>query len=219
VAAAPTAGETNACAHGDVAANQVLLIGDSFFASSHQITAYLEDAARSAAALPPGERYRDNSRLTENALALAGNGIAAQYSAGVAEAAAQVVIMNGGGADVLLGACDTADASCPVIAEAAAAARDLLAEMAADGVLHVVYAFYPDPGDTSVRAKMDALRPLVETVCESAGVACRWLDLRAIFAGHYAEYIQADGLNPTAAGSEATARAVWAVMQEYCIAQ
>jgi hypothetical protein len=214
-----SAGDAAVCAHGNVPANEVLLIGDSFFASGHQITAYLEDAARSGAALSAGERYRDNSRLTENALALGGNGIAAQYAAGVAEAAVQVVIMNGGGADVLLGSCDTPDASCPVIAEAAAAADELLSELATDGTRHVVYAFYPDPVDTNVRAKMDALRPLVETACQSAGPACHWLDLRAIFAGHYAEYIQPDGLNPTAEGARATAQAIWAVMQQSCLAQ
>jgi hypothetical protein len=106
-----------------------------------------------------------------------------------------------------------------VIADAAAAARDLLAEMAADGVLHVVYAFYPDPMDASLRAEMDALRPLVETACESSAVACHWLDLRTIFADHYPEYLQADGLNPSAAGSRATAQAIWSVMQQYCVAQ
>lgn len=211
--------ETSACVHGEVAANQVLLIGDSFFASTHQITAYLEDTARGASVLAAGERYRDNSRLLENALALGGKGIAAQYQAGAAESKVQVVIMNGGGADLLLGACESADADCPVIVDAAAAAAELLAQMAADGVLHVVYVFYPDPVDAGVRAKMDALRPLIQAACEASPVACHWLDLRSEFAGQYAAYITPDGLNPTAAGSQATARATWAVMQQYCVAQ
>jgi hypothetical protein len=210
---------SSACTHGDTAANQVLLIGDSFFASSHQVTAYLEDAARSASALTAGERYRDNSRLIDNALALAGTGIANQYQDGVAESDVQVVIMNGGGADVLLGSCDTVDASCPVIADAAAAARDLLAQMATDGVRQVIYVSYPDPTDASVRAKMDALRPLLQDACDGAAVPCHWLDLRSAFAGRYAELILPDGLNPTASGSQVTARAIWDVMQQYCVAQ
>jgi hypothetical protein len=213
------AATTPVCVHGDVAANQVLLIGDSFFATTHQITAYLEDLARGAAVLPPGERYRDNSRLTENALALAGTGIASQYEAAIAESAVQAVIMNGGGADVLLGSCDTADATCPVLADAAAAARALLAKMAADGVLHVLYVSYPDPVDAGLRAKMDALRPLLQDVCDGSAVTCHWLDLRPTFAGNYAELILADGINPTAAGSQVTARAIWDVMQQYCVAQ
>lgn len=209
-----------ACVHGEVTPNQVLLIGDAFFASSHQTTAFLEDLARGAGVLPTGERYRDNSHSTQNGLALAGNGIASQYEAGTSEAEVRVVIMNGGGADVLLGSCDSADASCPLLVDAAAAAVDLLTKMGADGVQHVVYAFYPDPVDASVRAKMDALRPLVQAACEdSVAVACHWLDLRAAFAGRYDELIQSDGLNPTGAGSQETARAIWSVMQQYCVAQ
>ena len=48
---------------------------------------------------------------------------------------------------------------------------------------------------------------------------CHWLDLRTVFAGHYAEYVQADQLNPTDAGARASADAIWATMQQYCIAQ
>jgi hypothetical protein len=213
------AAATSTCSHGDVAANQVLLLGDTFFASSHQVTAYLEDIARNAAVLGSGERYRDNSRLIDNALALGGNGIASQYEAGIAESPARVVIMNGGGADVLVGSCDVVDASCPTLAAAAAALPQLLAKMAADGVLHVVYVFYPDPVDPGVRAKMDALRPLVQDACENSAVACHWLDLRPTFAGRYDELIQSDGLNPTAIGSQVTAQMIWSVMQQYCIAQ
>jgi len=210
----------SSCAPSEVAPNEVLLIGDSFFASSHQITAYLEDLARSAGVLPTGERYRDNSHQAANGLALAGNGIAAQYDAGISESAVRVVIMNGGGADVLLGSCDTLDATCPLLVDAAAAAGELLSKMSTDGVEHVVYAFYPDPVDAGVRAKMDVLRPLIQAVCENnTDVACHWLDLRPTFAGRYDQLIQSDGLNPTAAGSRVTARAIWDVMQQYCIAQ
>jgi hypothetical protein len=202
-----------------VSANQVLLIGDSFLATSHQITAYLEDFARDAGALSTGERYRDNSRLTANALAYGGNGLADQYADGVAEAEVKVVIMNGGGADAFLGSCEAADASCPLLSAAAAAAETLFSTMAEDGVLHVVYAFYPDPIDAGVRAKMDALRPLIQSVCETSPVPCHWRDLRPIFAGKYDEYVIADGMNPTAAGSQASAAAIWATMETHCVAQ
>lgn len=207
------------CAHGEVPANQVLLIGDSFFASSHQIAAYLEELARTAGAISAGERYRDNSRLTVNALALAGNGIKDQYDQAVAEAQAKVVIMNGGGADVLVGSCQSVNADCPLLVNAAAAATSLLGKMAEDGVQHVVYAFYPDPVDEDVRAKMDALRPLIQSVCASSPVPCEWLDLRGTFAGQYGDYVQPDGLNPTDAGSRASAGAIWATMRGACIAQ
>jgi len=212
-------GGANACERGSVPANQVLVIGDSFFAASHQITAYLEGLARNASAVSVGERYRDRSSLIANALALAGNGIADQYTSGLSEAEVKVVIMNGGGADALLGSCDSANASCAVVSAAAAAAQSLFAKMATDNVEQVVYAFYPDPGDASVKARVDALRPLIQSACENAPLPCHWLDLRTVFAGHYAEYVQADQLNPTDAGARASADAIWATMQQYCVAQ
>jgi hypothetical protein len=207
------------CERGTVSANQVLIMGDSFFATTHQITAYLEGLARDAGAVSVGERYRDRSNLIANALALGGNGIEAQYTDGVSEGEVKVVIMNGGGADALLGSCDSANASCAVIAAAAAAAQALFAKMATNGVEQIVYAFYPDPGDANVKARIDALRPLVQSACENAPMPCHWLDLRTVFAGHYGEYVQQDQLNPTDAGARASAEAIWATMQQSCIAQ
>jgi hypothetical protein len=66
---------------------------------------------------------------------------------------------------------------------------------------------------------MDALRPLVQAACEASVVACHWLDLRDTFAGQYATFVLPDGLNPTAAGSQATAHAIWTIMQRSCAAQ
>jgi hypothetical protein len=197
--------------------NELLVIGDSFFATTHQITAYLEDLARATDRLPTGERFRDASRLTENTLALVDNGIAAQYTGAASEAEARIVVMNGGGADVLLGSCDVLDASCPLLSSAAAAAEDLFATMADDGVSLVVYAFYPDPVATDVREEVDVLRPLVEAACESSAVPCLWVDLRDTFAGHYDDYIDDDGLNPTAAGSLAAAEVIWAALDATCV--
>ncbi|HEY0463490.1 MAG TPA: SGNH/GDSL hydrolase family protein [Polyangiaceae bacterium] len=218
-AADPTDGGAGACERGSVPANQLLIIGDSFFATTHQITAYLEGLARDAGAVSVGERYRDRSSLLANALALGGNGIADQYTSGVSEAEVKVVIMNGGGADALLGSCDNANASCAVVTAAAAGAQALFAQLSTDNVEQVVYAFYPDPGDANVKARIDALRPLVQSACEQAPLPCHWLDLRSVFAGHYAEYVQADQLNPTDAGARASAEAIWATMQQYCIGQ
>jgi hypothetical protein len=209
--------DTLECPTGELEANQVLLIGDTFFATSHQITAFLEDLARNDGALSAGERYRDNSSLVVNGLAV--GGLREQFAAGVSEGDVRLVIMNGGGADVLLGSCETPATDCPDLTAAAASARELLDSMGADGVLNVVYAFYPDPLDATVRDKMDALRPLIQDACESSSTPCHWLDLRPVFAGRYDEYILPDGLNPTAAGSEATAQAIWELLRLNCIAQ
>jgi hypothetical protein len=198
----------------------VVVLGDTFMALTHQVTAVVEELARAAGALPAGQRYRDESTSLNNALALNGmNGILAQYERAVAEGSVEVVIMNGGGADVL-GACDDPPTpACPVITAAGAAAEQLFQRMASDGVAHVIYAFYPNPVDANVRAKMDLLRPLVQAACAASPAPCHFVDLRTAFEGNYAEYVAPDGLNPTAAGSRATAAAIWETMGQNCIAQ
>jgi hypothetical protein len=218
-AATPMSAEAGACATGTVDPSEVVILGDSFFGTTHEITTQLEQLATAATSASTDVTYRDYSRLMDNALAFMGNGIAGQYSNAKDEGDVQVAIMNGGGADALLGTCATVDAQCPLIVAAAAAAEALLAQMASDGVTDVVYAFYPDaPGDI-VRAKVDLLRPLIRDVCDNAPTRCHWVDLRPVFDGHYDEFIGADGLNPTVAGSQAAAAAIWSVMQQDCVAQ
>src|SRR5690606_8094912 len=170
-----TSGERACESAGTVAAKEVLLLGDSFFATSHQITAYLEDMARSSGVLQAGDRYRDHSRLTENALAFAGEGLLSQYQEAAAEVAAQVVIMNGGGADVLLGTCDPLDESCPLLLDAVLAFETLLGLMAQDDVADVIYVAYPDPQVEAVMERMDVLRPMLEEVCITSPAPCHWL--------------------------------------------
>lgn len=204
------------CVRGEVNPNEVLLIGDSFFATTHQVTAYLEEFARSSGALLEGERYRDESRVVANALA--GGGIEEQYRSAFEDSPVRVVIMNGGGADAFVSTCDPAE-DCSELLDAVTAAETLLARMDEDGVTHVVYAFYPHSNDESLRNRVDYLRPYLQTVCEQAPVPCHWLDLRDTFVDHMDEYIAMDGSMPTAAGAEASARAIWDVMQSACIAQ
>src|SRR5690606_21668842 len=152
------------CAPAAIAGDEVLVIGDSFFGASHQITTSLEAQARSAGVLTDAEAFRDESSVLANALAFGGNGLGAQYLA-AAEAQVKLVIMNGGGADLLIGSCAAPTPDCPLLRAASTAAQELLSRMATDGVEHVVYVFYPDPIDAELQAKMDALRPLIESVC------------------------------------------------------
>jgi hypothetical protein len=207
------------CAASEVTGNEVVIVGDSFFAAGHDITAFLEDMARKSSALSAGERYRDHSSLLGNTLALLGSGIEDQYAAAAAESPVSVVIMNGGGADVLLGSCDDLAPDCPLLVEAAAAASSLFERMASDGVQHVVYAFYPDPSDATLRAELDTLRPLLASACESSPTACHWVDLRTTFADQEALYLDVEGTTPTPEGAQAAAAAIGAVLQRQCIAQ
>jgi len=211
-------GGADACEHGQVAGNQVVVLGDTFIAATHEITAEVEQLARDAGALPAGQRYRDESTMTTNTLALTGHGILSQYQRAVEDAAVEVVIMDGGGSDMLLGRCDGVNADCPVIADAVVAIEDLFAQMATDGVGNVLYVFYPDADDGELRARMDALRSLASEACESAPLPCLFLDLRPVFADHV-EYLSSGGLNPSTAGARATAKVIWDAMQRACIAQ
>lgn len=211
-------GADSSCIQG-TPANEVLIVGDSFFATTHQVTAYLEDAARTAGALAPGYRYRDASRLGNNALALVDEGILDQFESAALDSQVRFVVTNGGGADVLLGGCENLNADCPLIHNATQAFSTLLTDMLDHGVEAVIYVAYPDPQLDAVRARLDVLRPELEQVCATSALPCHFLDLRPLFAGHYDEYIEADGLNPTAVGSQKTAQAIWEVMEERCIAQ
>lgn len=212
-------GADGTCTPGDTSANEVLVMGDSFFATTHQITAYLEDSARNAGSLAPGYRYRDASRLVNNALALPGAGLLDQFQSSALDSEVKFVITNGGGADVLLGSCETLDSDCPMLQDATNGLAGLLAAIADQGVEGVVYVSYPDPEPEAVRARLDVLRPMLEQVCSGSPVPCHFLDLRPIFADNHDEYIADDGLNPTAAGSQATAEAIWTLMEQNCIAQ
>lgn len=175
-------------------AEQLLIIGDNMFAGPNQVGAELEAEARSAGIIEEDEALNDHSSPTTNALAYMGGGISDQYVTGNPEGQVRLVIMNGGGVDAVFGSCDEALGECPVLAAAALAAEQLLEQMAADGVENVLYAFYPDPGNPGQKERVDALRPLIQSACAEAPVACNMLDLRPIFEGHYDEYVVPDGL-------------------------
>jgi lysophospholipase L1-like esterase len=93
--------------------------------------------------------------------------------------------------------------------------------MAQDGVEKVLYFFYPDPignNYASLTACLNRLRPEMKSLCEGlTAPKCYWLDLRPTWEGHN-EY-PSDGIHPTEAGSVATGNAIWAAMEEHCIAQ
>lgn len=207
-----------ACGGTALNTSEMVILGDSFFATTHEITGHLETLAREASVLATNENLRDYSGLTDNAFAfMGGNGIADQYSEALADGDVRVVVMNGGGADALIGDCASGDAGCPWLDEAAMAAADLFAQMASDGVADIVYVSYPDPLDDATRGKVDALRPLIQSACTEAPTRCHFMDLRTTFEGRYDEFIRPDGLNPTSAGSEATAAEIWDVMQAGCV--
>jgi lysophospholipase L1-like esterase len=206
----PSGGSGGGCQKGQVKANEVLFIGDSFIALNRSIPTALQTLARNAGALGQSETYRDNS---VSGTTLQGTGqIPSQYANGVNSGAVKVVLMDGGGNDCL----QRNDAQ-----GAVAPATSLFQSMAQNNTQYVVYFFYPDPqNNATLKTCIDTLRPLMQSLCESlATPKCHFIDLRPVFAGHYSEYILSDGIHPTAQGGSAVAQAVWDVMQKNCIAQ
>jgi lysophospholipase L1-like esterase len=221
---APVAGGGGApaCAKGVTKGSEVLLIGDSFIALSRDISEDLNTLARNAGTLEAGESYRDSSVSGTQLSGGISPQIPQQYVNAQRQGPVKVVIMDGGGNDMLNNTCsDPPTASCQAIQNAVAAVEDLFSTMGDDGVESVVYFFYPEnQTNATQRAKIDVLRTLLQEVCTSAvSPKCYGVDLRPVFVGHFTEYILSDGIHPTAAGSQATAEAIWASMQQNCIAQ
>ena len=209
------------CPTQETAGSEVVLLGDSAIAATHQMPPFLEELARAAQALPEDESYRDYSEPLDNHLGGDDPGLAKQYAAARQGGPVKVVIMNGGGGDLITNGCpDPITADCPTIQDALAGAVALWNQMAEAGVEHLVFFFYPDQQvDARLKTMVDTLRPLLEQACASAALACHWLDLRPTFVGNYDEYVVPGELTQTEAGARATAGAIWSVMQQYCVAQ
>lgn len=94
-----------------------------------------------------------------------------------------------------------------------------MTRMSNDGVGQVIYVSYPDYEDDSLRAELDAMRPMLETACAENVTPCHIVDLRPAFAGRIAELTDSSGFLPNSLGSEATAQSIWSTMQAQCIAQ
>jgi len=196
--------------------SEVLVIGESFIAMSHEITKDLEKSARNAGILASNESFRDNSVSGTRLSGGISPTIPQQYQNAIKQGSVKYVIMDGGGNDCLQSG-GSASASNPELQNAVNAAKTLLNQMASDGVLKVVYFFYPEPQGSyfgGLKDKLDVLRPLIQNVVNStSNPKSYWLDLRPVFSGKYSQYITSDGIHPTSAGCQATADAIWNVIQ------
>jgi lysophospholipase L1-like esterase len=193
-----------------VKGNDVLVIGESFIALSHDITKYLEQDARNGGVLANNENFRD---YAVSGTKLSGGiypSIPNQYNNAAKQSKVKYVIMDGGGNDCLQPTGQYAQ-------DATNALKNLLAQMKKDEVLKVVYFFYPEPQSDfgGLKNRLDILRPQIQNiVTNNISPKCYWLDLRPVFAGKYSQYIKADGIHPTADGSKAAADAIWKVIKD-----
>ncbi|MBN1607219.1 MAG: SGNH/GDSL hydrolase family protein [Polyangiaceae bacterium] len=204
-----TTGGTGECVKGQTKGKEVAVIGESFIDMS-SITSELEKNATAAGSLAAGEHYDDNA---VSGTTLANDQIPSQYRQAVKDQGSiKYVFMDGGGNDCLIN--NNGDA-------ALGAAESLFKTMADNNTEKVVYFFYPDPvgaNFANLKTCLDSLRPKMKAICDGlTAPKCYWLDLRDSWNGH-SEYTS-DGIHPTAAGSKATADAIWKVAVDNCVAQ
>lgn len=147
------------------------------------------------------------------------------------------VIMDGGGNDVLIGntSCETTDpsvnAGCKTTVDGAIArSKSLLREFGTAGIKNVIFMFYPHL-DTAgggilttpapaINKTLDYAYMIGAPVCtQSVSPKCVWIDTRAAFEGHLADYIKSDHVHPTPAGAQVIADMIWQAMKDNCIAQ
>jgi hypothetical protein len=201
------------CTSAQLNANEVLWIGDSWILVTPTTHTRVRDLARMAGAIGSGDDY-----VIAAAPATTMAAIANQYTTREAGATkVKVLIMDGGTWDTI-----TANGSGPAAVSSAAMAAatafgNLLTQVAADGTVeHVIYFLVPELGTIPGVA---TLRPLVEQACGASTVPCHFIDLQDIWSVHPEYTDPALGFLPTDDGSKAVADAIWAVMQQYCIAQ
>jgi lysophospholipase L1-like esterase len=194
-----------------ILANDVLLIGDSYVEiPDRALNAELSRLAREAHMIGATESFRDNA-ISGTRLVGGDRPIPGQYADAQRQGRARLLILDGGGNDIVAADC----ADCAALSSAVAAATTLFLEIAADrSVERIVYFFYPDlPKFPAFRADAaNFMRPRLQSLCESSPVPCSFLDLRPIFSGH-PELIGPDHLHPTAAGADAMARALFELLQ------
>jgi hypothetical protein len=199
-----------ACSRGQVNADEVLWIGDSWILVPGSQYTQVRDTARRAGAIGPTDDYVNGAAAASSMSAVAN-----QYATREAGATkAKVVILDGGTWDTIVA--NGAGTSVPNAATAAAATfANLLAQMAADGTVEdVIYFLVPDiatiPG-------VSTLGPLVKQSCAESAVHCHFIDLGPLWTSAYTD--SALGFLPNDAGARVLADQIWAVMQASCIAQ
>lgn len=199
------------CAHGQVNANEVLWIGDSWILVPGGQVTRVQDLARAAGAIGPNDTYVVGAVAATTMAQIAG-----QYDAQEAGSTkVKVLIEDGGTWDTIqagLAGTSVQDAA----NGAATAFTQHLAKVASDGtVQHVIYFLPPKLQMITGVAEVGAL---MQPACMQSKVPCHFLDLQPLWANPTA-YTMSNGILPTDAGAIVLGDAIWALMQQNCIAQ
>jgi hypothetical protein len=200
----PEAGGGDACPRGQVAGNEVLIVGDSYFPAAG--SALPNELRR----LAGGANYRDVSVPGTKMAA-----IAASYTRNRTPPP-KVVIMDGGGNDILQNwFCEP---GCAEHVQAVTDARNFFKTMAMDGsVKQIVFIFYYDM--PLMKDGLDWMRPRMAAECQMSPVPCFFVDNQPLFTGQDASAYTTDGIHPTAAAAKIIAKQAWDIMVTNCIAQ
>ena len=195
------------CLRGQIKASEVTWIGDTWVTLPGTQHTRVRDLARAAGAIGPTDDY-----TIAAAPAVTMAAVTTQYATQESsQTKVKVLIMDGGTWDTIVSG--GSDAS---VADVAATFRQFLTQVAADGTVEqIIYYLCPElPGIPGVAA----LRPLLEQACTESSVPCHFLDLQPLWAGH-PEYTDSSGIQASAAGAKVIADAIWAIMQQSCLAQ
>jgi lysophospholipase L1-like esterase len=243
-----------------VPGKEIAVLGDSYVALSYNqpipgdsfpFVTELQKLARAAGALGPSEEYRkyavSGAAMAPGPLALI-RPIPLQLDDALAAGKTTVVLMDGGGNDVLVDnrgclnftsvAEVAANKDCTAVVDRALeASQKMFDKGVAAGVKAVVFFFYPHlpkdslGGGAGPNYVLDYAYPRVKQFCESQSKAkCHFVDMRKGFddgtwtgkddgSGYPREgLIEFDGIHPTAEGSKILASEFWKVMQASCVA-
>jgi hypothetical protein len=195
------------CPMGQVSANEVVWIGDSWITVPGNQHTRVRDLARAAGAIGPTDDYVDLA--TPGAFMSA---IAGQYTTQESGAVkVKVLIMDGGGFDLILG-----NGSAATVTSVVDAFTQHLKNVANDGTVEqIIYFLVPQLPSTPGVA---AVQPQMQAACAQSTVPCYFLDLNPIWQGH-PEYTASNGVLASDAGGEAIGDAIWSIMQKNCVAQ
>jgi hypothetical protein len=211
--------------------SQVVFLGDSYvnYILAHpELNGLVAGDAIKDGALMTGQNYRDYAVAGATMAAPSGNMIPPQWpNATRADPDIKVVIMTGGGNDVLINhpECKAAGAQnntgCQqVVADTVMTVGNLIADFQKAGVVDLIYFFYPHvPAGGSDIADYAMIRLNNSAkLLTTDKFRMQVLDLVPLFNGH-PEYVGGDGIHANAQGEQVIADAIYKIMKDSCVAQ
>lgn len=183
--------------------DQTIMIGDSIFARNGEVENYLETNK----GLNIDSYAQSGARMSQ---------IVSQYHSASKILSNGIVIMNGGGNDILrdnLRDCLAFNDACRTAIDAALdLGQDLIQDMADDGMEHVVVLgyYYTEGYLAGLKNAHDYGMERLYSICEQSisFIGCYVVDPRGPFSSGTG-LIESDGIHPTIAGSRVLANLIW----------